>query len=58
MVAGMVLSLSMNKSLIETVQYGVACGTAATMNPGTELCRKEDAEHLYKLMHNKSSVPY
>ena len=58
MVAGMVLSLSQNKSLIETVQYGVACGTAATMNSGTELCRKEDAEHLYKLMHNKSSVPY
>jgi 6-phosphofructokinase 2 len=58
MVAGMVLSLSRNKTLFEIVQYGVACGTAATMNPGTELCRKEDAEHLYKLMHNKSSVPY
>ncbi len=58
MVAGMVLSLSKNKNLIETVHYGVACGTAATMNPGTELCRKADAEHLYKLMHNKSSVPY
>lgn len=50
MVAGMVLSLSNNKSLIETVQYGVACGTAATMNPGTELCRWHDAEHLYRLI--------
>jgi len=50
MVAGMVLSLSRNKSLIETVQYGVACGTAATMNPGTELCRFQDVEHLYKLV--------
>lgn len=50
MVAGMVLSLSRNKSLIETVQYGVAAGTAATMNPGTELCRLEDAEHLYNLI--------
>lgn len=50
MVAGIVLSLSKNKSLIESVQYGVACGTAATMNEGSELCRKEDAERLYKLI--------
>ncbi|MDZ4794055.1 MAG: 1-phosphofructokinase family hexose kinase [Bacteroidota bacterium] len=51
MVAGMVLSLSQNKNLIETVQYGVACGTAATINPGTELCRLEDAEHLYRVIN-------
>ena len=53
MVAGIVLSLSKNKSLIESVQYGVACGTAATMNEGSELCRKEDAEHLYKLIQHQ-----
>ena len=58
MVAGIVLSLTRNKSLTEAVQYGVACGTAATMNPGTELCKKEDAEHLYKLIKNKASVLY
>ena len=58
MVAGIVLSLTRNKSLTEAVQYGVACGTAATMNSGTELCRKEDAEHLYKLIQNKASFPY
>ena len=52
MVAGIALSLTRNKSLTEAVQYGVACGTAATMNHGTELCRKEDAEHLYKLIIN------
>ena len=56
MVAGIALSLTRNKSLTEAVQYGVACGTAATMNPGTELCRKEDAEYLYKLIQNKSSL--
>lgn len=50
MVAGIVLSLAQNKSIEEAAQYGVACGTAATMNPGTELCRKEDADHLYKLI--------
>ena len=53
MVAGMVLSLAENKSLIETVQYGVASGTAATMNPGTELCRKEDADYLYNIIRSK-----
>ncbi len=52
MVAGIVLSLSNNKSLIEAVQYGVACGTAATMNEGSELCRIEDTERLYKLIKN------
>lgn len=46
MVAGIVYSLSRNKNIQEAVRYGVACGTAATMNPGTELCRKEDVEAL------------
>jgi 6-phosphofructokinase 2 len=32
------------------VQYGVACGSAATMNPGTELCKKEDAEKIAPLL--------
>ena len=50
MVAGIVLSLFQNNSLVESVQYGVACGTAATMNEGSELCRKNDAERLYKLI--------
>lgn len=49
MVAGIVYSLSLNKSLQEAVRYGVACGTAATMNPGTALCRKEDVDVLYAL---------
>ncbi|HEY1062728.1 MAG TPA: 1-phosphofructokinase family hexose kinase [Daejeonella sp.] len=50
MLAGIVYSLSLGKSLIEAGRYGVACGTAATLNPGTELCRKEDADRLYELI--------
>jgi 6-phosphofructokinase 2 len=50
MVAGIVLALAQEKSLEETLHYGVACGTAATMNPGTELCHKEDAETLFRLI--------
>jgi 6-phosphofructokinase 2 len=47
MVAGIVYLLSQKNSISEAVRYGVACGTAATMNPGTELCRKEDADELF-----------
>ena len=50
MVGGIVLSLSKGKSLIESVKYGVACGTAATINPGTALCRLEDVEKLYNMI--------
>lgn len=47
MVAGMTLSLSQGRTLLETVRYGVACGSAATINVGTELCKLEDVERLY-----------
>lgn len=47
MVAGIVYSIANGKSLKEAVRYGVMCGTAATMNYGTELCKKEDVENLY-----------
>ena len=56
MVAGLVLSLSKNKGLTEAVQYGVACGTAATMNAGTGLCKPADVEHLFKSIQNKIPV--
>lgn len=48
MVAGMVLALAQGKSLQEMVTYGVACGTAATMTLGTQLCKKKDVEELNK----------
>jgi len=46
-VAGMVWMLSQGKSLLEIVRFGVACGTAATMNNGSQLFKTEDAFHLY-----------
>lgn len=48
MVAGFVLSLSQGKNFEDALRYGVACGTAATMNPGTELCSKKDADMLFQ----------
>jgi 6-phosphofructokinase 2 len=50
MVAGIVLSLARGKPLRESVLFGVAAGTAAVMTPGTELCRREDAERLFENM--------
>lgn len=47
MVAGLVYGLLTGLDVRKTVRLGVACGTAATMNSGTELFHKEDAERLY-----------
>ena len=48
MVAGIVLQLSRNKDIREAFLYGVASGTAATMNSGTELCHRQDVDKLYE----------
>ena len=46
MVGGIVWALSQNKSLKEVLQIGVCCGTAATMNEGTQLFNVEDVLRL------------
>jgi 6-phosphofructokinase 2 len=50
MVGGMVWALSQNKPLKEVIQMGVCCGTAATMNEGTQLFKLEDVMRLFKGM--------
>ena len=54
MVAGMVYKLLQGKSISEMAQYGVACGTAATLHPGTQLCKKEDADHLFEWISSQN----
>lgn len=46
MVAGMVWGLSQGLSARKMVQLGVACGSAATLNQGTELFKREDVDRL------------
>ena len=58
MVAGIVKALSESKPLLEVLQYGIATGTATTMNPGTELCRKEDVERLFALLKKNANHYY
>ena len=50
MVAGMVYALNKQLGLKEVIQWGVACGSAATMNRGTQLFKKEDASRLYNII--------
>ena len=42
----MVWSLASNGRLDMALRYGVAGGSAALFNPGTELCRVEDVHRL------------
>jgi len=58
MVAGIVLSLARGRNIQEALRYGVASGTAATMNAGTELCRLEDAEMLYEQLRKNSVLKH
>lgn len=55
MVAGMVMSLIWERSFSDMVSYGVACGTAATMHHGTQLCFKKDADNLYDWIKKQKS---
>ena len=53
MVAGMVSVLANGGTYSEMVRMGVACGSAATMNSGTQLFKKEDALRLFKWIMSK-----
>ena len=48
MVGGMVWALSQNLPASDVLKWGVACGSAATMNEGTQLFKKEDARRLFE----------
>lgn len=48
MVGGMAWMLTRGAPYADMVRFGVACGTAATMNPGTQLFHASDAQALYE----------
>ncbi len=54
MIAGIMMGLMNGYSGKNAVQYGTAAGTAATMTPGAELCKKEDTEKIFNWI--KASV--
>ncbi|MFT7396773.1 MAG: 6-phosphofructokinase 2 [Flavobacterium sp.] len=53
MVGGMVWALAQNKPLKEVLRWGVACGSAATMNEGTQLFKLEDAKRLFEWVNKQ-----
>lgn len=48
LVAGIVFVFSKGGSFEESLALGVACGTAATLKPGNQLCTKEDVDIIKK----------
>lgn len=44
--AGVILTLSRGGDLEEAVRLGIACGTAAVLTPGTELCHRREVDIL------------
>ena len=46
-VAGLVFGLADGRSLEDAFALAVACGAAALMTSGTEMCRKADVDRLY-----------
>ena len=48
MVAGIVTGFIKGFWPTEAIRYGVAAGTAAAMQPGSELCTKEDTDRIWR----------
>lgn len=55
MVAGITYMLQKGKTLREAIRFGVACGSAATMNEGTQLFHQADAERLFEQINQNQS---
>lgn len=52
MVAGITYMLQQKQPLQQVINFGVACGSAATMNDGTQLFKLEDVHRLYDHINN------
>ena len=53
MVAGIVYQLSSGASIQDAAMFGVACGSAATLNEGANLFTKDDVYRLYDYIRSK-----
>ena len=56
MLAGIVYRLSKGSGFLAAVRYGIACGTAATLHPGTALCQPGDVAVLFQQVLNNATV--
>ncbi len=53
MVAGITYMLQQRQPLQQVINFGVACGSAATMNDGTQLFKWDDVQRLYEEINAK-----
>ena len=53
MVAGLVKAISQQWDWMDVLKYGIATGTATTLNPGTELFKREDVDSLYEKLKRR-----
>ena len=51
MVAGIICGCIKGYWPEKAIRYGVAAGTAATMTPGSELCRKSDTDEIFNWLN-------
>lgn len=52
MVGAMTLKLAENAPLLDMVRFGVAAGSAATLNKGTRLCSLENTQKIYDYLRS------
>jgi len=50
LVGAMALAIAQEEGIRDALYRGVAASSAAVMTPGTELCTREDAERIHKMM--------
>ncbi|MVT04447.1 6-phosphofructokinase II [Enterobacter sp. 10-1] len=53
MVGAMTLRLAENAGLEDMVRFGVAAGSAATVNQGTRLCSQENTHKIYSYLYDR-----
>jgi len=58
MVAGIALALAGGETLETATRFGVAAGAAAVMTPGSELCRRDDAERLFQEIRQQPATVF
>jgi len=54
MVAGIAYMLERERPLEEVIRFGVACGSAATMNEGTQLFKADDVQRLFDQLQREN----
>ncbi len=57
MVGAVLAALDQGRPLEDAARLGVAAGAAAVMSEGTELCRREDTERLYRSVCSERQSP-